>query len=182
MRLAPMPRRGEIRLIRPLYDAIRTDLLRPHPFAAERVGFAYGKLTCKEGREPLILLYRYQSVPDDRYVESEDYGALIDQQAILATMQEVRSHRGEGEGAFHVHLHEHRGQPGFSAPDRQSLPPLFPPLQRMGPDAAHGMLVLSDDRALAWVWYPDEKEPCMARRVVVAGAPLSVMELEEETR
>lgn len=167
---------AEIRLPRALYHAIREDLERQHRFAYERVGFAFGKLANLSGEEPLVLLYRYLPVADEHYVRHPRYLACIGQEAILGAMQEVRTHRGTADGVFHVHLHDHRGPTGFSAPDQDGLPPLIPGFQRMGPDGAHGLLVLSQDHGLAWIWLPGKVEPVTASRIAVVGAPLEIWE------
>jgi len=167
---------AEVRLTRQLYELIRRDLERAHPFALERVGFAFGKLANLEGIEPLVLLYRYKPVPDEHYLENSNFGACIGADAIRDAMQEVRNHRGTREGAFHVHLHDHCGEPQFSRPDREGLPPLIPSFQRMGMDAAHGLLVLSQDHGVAWVWLPGSGKPETASRIVVVGAPLQIAE------
>jgi len=48
----------QIRLSRRLYDEMQSDLRRRHPFAGERVGFAYGRLANAASAWPLILLTR----------------------------------------------------------------------------------------------------------------------------
>src|SRR5437870_3440365 len=167
---------AEVRLTRHLHRLIRADLERPHPFAAERVGFGFGKLANLEGSEALVLLHRYKPVRDDYYVLNPRFGACIGPDAIRDAMQEVRDRRGTREGAFHVHLHDHAGEPRLSGPDRAGLPPLIPGLRRMGMDGAHGLLVLSQDHGIAWVWLPEGPEPVRASRVVVVGAPLGIFE------
>ena len=44
----------KVRITRKLLDAVRADLSRPHPFAAERVGFLYGPLVCAGSCSVLI--------------------------------------------------------------------------------------------------------------------------------
>jgi len=171
---------GEIKMTTALYAAMLQDLSRPHPHAWERVGFAYGKLSMTPGLVPIIYLYRYSGVEDERYLESDEYGALIDRYAILQVRQELRKRRGMHECAFHVHVHEHHGQPGLSKPDRQSLPSLIPSFQLMDPTGAHGLLVLSSDHGIAWVWLPGESQPCPARAITIVGAPMRVFQMEVE--
>jgi hypothetical protein len=163
----------EMRLSRALHRLIIEDLLRPHPFAYERVGFVFGRLNTV-GNASIIYLDRYKGVSDERYIESKEYGALIDDIAILDAMQEVRSRRGNGEGGFHVHVHEHKGRPGFSLPDQRSLPNLVPGIGRMDPTGASGLLLLSNDNGIAHVWMPGSTECALTDRIVVAGAPLGV--------
>jgi hypothetical protein len=39
-----------------LYDEIRRDLYRPHPFAHERVGFVFGRIGTRDDGGKLVLL------------------------------------------------------------------------------------------------------------------------------
>lgn len=172
----------EVRLTRPLYETIQEDLARPHPFAGERVGFAYGRLANVGGKTPLVLLYRYVPVPDEHYIEKPGFAACIGGDAIRATRQEIRNHSGTCEGAFHVHVHNHKGEPRFSRPDLIGLPPLIPGFARPAKDAAHGLLLLSADHGIAWVWLPGMAEPCTTSRIVVVGAPVSIFEAKRYER
>ena len=78
-----------IRLTRGLYDQVRADLARPHAFAAERVGFLFGRLGNAETVEPMILFTGYRSLDEERYINDPNSGARIDSQAIRGAMQEV---------------------------------------------------------------------------------------------
>ena len=167
---------AEIRLAGKLYEAIRGDIARPHPFADERIGFAFAKMGNRAGKEPLIILHRYVSIPDERYVEDPDVGARIDGDAITGIMQQVLDHRPEREGAFHVHVHDHEGRTGPSRTDRDEIPLLIPSFRRVGKETAHGFIIFSKDHGLGWVWLPGEKEPVTASRIVVVGSPLSIFE------
>lgn len=165
---------SEIRITRKLYETVQEDLLRSHQFAHERVGFLFTRLSQSDSHHPLIFIHRYISVPDEWYLPSDEFGAAIGSEAIQCAMQEVRSGRDAGEGVFHVHIHGHRGQPGLSGPDRRSLPNLIPSFQRMGPTAAHGIIILSNDHGAAWVWLPGQEAPTMADRIVVVGPPTGI--------
>ena len=72
-----------------LYDEIRHDLERPHPFAFERVGFVSGRLGIGASGARLILLTRYQSIPDAHYIDDPTVGARIGPDAMSAAMQSV---------------------------------------------------------------------------------------------
>jgi hypothetical protein len=170
----------EVRITRDLRKEVMTDLMRPHEFAEERVGFLFGKFV--GGSPGLVLLSRYTPVPDERYEPSEEFGALINSEAILATMQRLRDRRGTFECAFHVHMHGHKGAPRLSGPDKRSLPKLIPGFQRMSPDGAHGILVFSLNHGRAWVWTSGEGEPCLASRISVIGAPLEFFSTNEVER
>jgi hypothetical protein len=167
----------EIRMPLALYDEILKDLKRPHPFAEERVGFVFGRFS--EGEPTLVLLNRYQVVDDDRYLESEEYGALIDSTSILGAMQHLRDRRGSLECALHVHQHFHHGVPRLSLPDKHSLPKLIPGFQRMCPDGTHGILVLSINSAAGWLWLPGQTEAVSADTIVVSGRRTQIFRMEE---
>ena len=68
---------------------------RPHPHAAERVAFMYGRLAVMT--EPLILITRYVPVPDQQYVIDPYVGARINGDAIRAAMQGCLD---TGDGVF----------------------------------------------------------------------------------
>src|SRR5438132_1666944 len=124
-----------IRILRSLYDQVRTDLVRPHPHAGERVGFLYGRLGNAGTDAPIVIFTRYAPLADERYINDPSTGARIDSTAIREAMQGVLDH---GEGAFHVHMHGWPGEPGWSSVDRQQLPRLIPAFQAVGPTFAHG--------------------------------------------
>src|SRR5580704_15369869 len=90
----------QIRLTRGLYDLMQTDLRRPHRFAGERVGFAYGRLANARSDWPLILLTKYFALDDERYLRDPSVGARIDGEAIRTAMQRALT---RDEGCFHVH-------------------------------------------------------------------------------
>lgn len=169
---------AEIRLLRSVYDAIRQDIARPHAFAWERIGFAYGKLGNFTGDEPLVLLHQYEPIPDEQYVEDESVGARIDGEAITAAMQNVLDHKAARVGAFHIHVHDHAGPTGLSKTDRAEIPLLIPSFKSVGKEAAHGLIIFSHDHAMSWVWLPGKQEPVVASRIVVVGAPLSIFEAQ----
>ena len=161
----------QIRIARPLYELIRLDLARAHPFAAERVGFAYGHLSDAGADTRLIILKEYRPLADDRYVDDPKCGARIDSQAIRSAMQHSID---SGGGAFHVHSHDWPGCPRFSPLDREELPRLIPSFQAVRPSAAHGILLLSRDACAAEVWLPGKKEALSPRNISVVGFPPEV--------
>ena len=163
----------EIKLTGGLYTEIIRDLTRPHPFAAERVGFIFGRMGSL-GR--LILLNRYHSIPDDQYVDDPTVGARIGSEALTWAMQAVYQGRPTREGIFHIHLHGHKGETGMSRVDRHEIPKLLPGFQSMGRDAAHGIIILSLDHGSGWVWHPSNKEPSHANSISTIGTPIGVFE------
>jgi hypothetical protein len=165
--------RVTVRLPRPLLDEVRADLVRPHRFAAERVGFLYGRLSDAGDGRRLVLLTGYTALDDARYINDPEAGARIDSQAIRGAMQGILD---RGEGVFHVHLHEHRGTPRFSRMDRDELPRLIPSFQAVGPHLAHGLFVLSEDQCAADIWLPGSTKLIEVARIGVVGFPLQLIE------
>jgi hypothetical protein len=159
-----------------LYQQIIRDFKRPHPFAAERVGFASGRLGSLDGGGRLILLTRYQPIPDDNYIDDPNVGARINSEAITGAMHAVYHGRLKREGIFHVHQHQQRGEPAPSKTDWREIPKMMPGFQAVGPQAPHGILILSTDHGSAWVWLPGGEEPIAADRISVIGVPIRVFD------
>ena len=168
--------RIDIKLTGRLYNEIIGDLTRPHPFAAERVGFVFGRvgLLADEGR--LILLTKYHAIPDDQYVEDPSVGARIGSNALTWVMQALYFGRATREGIFHIHMHQHRGETMMSRIDSIDIPKLIPGFQSVSSESAHGIIILSMDHASAWVWMPARKEPIPVGTINVIGAPVTVFE------
>ena len=135
----------EIRTTRSLHNEILLDLARPHPFAAERVGFVFGRVGSLANEGKLVLLNRYHSIPDNQYVEDEAVGARIGSDAITWAMQAVYYGRPAQEGIFHIHVHAHKGKTGMSPVDSSEIPKLIPGFQSVGREAVHGIIILSLD-------------------------------------
>ncbi len=166
----------QIKLTGALHADIIRDLARPHPFAAERVGFVFGRAGSLTDHGRLILLTRYHSIPDDQYVEDHTVGARIGSEALTWAMQAVYHGRPAREGIFHLHLHGHYGETGMSATDRREIPRLIPGFQSVGRDAVHGIIILSADHGSGWVWPQSGTEPIHADCVSVIGAPVGVFD------
>lgn len=136
----------------PFLENVRRDLVRPHRFAAERVGF----ISIRAASTPsnLVLLAEgYHPVADDDYVDDPSVGAMMGQEAIrnalnIALMQPV--------GMFHVHVHEHAGRPGFSRTDLREQLKFVPDFFKVRRHMPHGAIVLSHDRATGRVWLSAE--------------------------
>ena len=162
---------AHIRLLKSLYERILADLQRPHPFASERVGFLFARMGAAAGATHLVFPLDYVPIPDDQYLPTTDFdiGAEISSEAIRVTMQRVMC---TGEGAFHVHLHEHLGCPRFSRVDMHDLPLLVRSFQRASPASAHGGFLFSKDDCIAAVWLPGQRDPVMAEKITVVGYPL----------
>ena len=166
--------RFEIKLTGFLYDRIVSDLIRRHPFAAERVGFVSARMGSLADQGKLILLNRYHSIPDEQYVDDPTVGARIGSEAMTWAMLAVYHGRPAREGIFHIHLHGHNGETGMSRTDACEIPKLMPGFQSVGREAMHGIIILSRDHGSGWVWMPGRKEPIAAGTISVIGKPLGV--------
>ncbi len=166
----------EIRLTGCLHEEILMDLARPHPFAAERVGFVFGRVGLLANGGKLVLLNRYHSIPDDQYVEDETVGARIGSDALTWAMQAVYYGRPAREGIFHIHVHPYKGKTGMSRVDSREIPRLIPGFQSVGREAVHGIIILSRDHGAGWVWLPGRKEPVTVGTISVIGKPLGIFE------
>jgi hypothetical protein len=160
----------------PLYEAVRRDLERPHAFAEERVGFVGGRIGTLSGEACVVLITRYDAIPDNDYVEDSDVGAKIGQDAIVRATQAAYYGRAAREGLFHIHLHPHRGQTWMSRVDACDTPQIIQGIQAVSPNAPHGIIILSMDHGSGWVWLPSSKHPIVAESLSVIGAPVGVFE------
>jgi hypothetical protein len=164
----------ELKLSQALYDTIRSDLQRSHPFAAERVGFVMARTGALSQGGVLILPTRYHSIPDDQYLRDSTVGARIGPEAMRSAMEAVYHGRSNREGIFHVHLHPHSGETAMSRTDSRELPPLIPGFQSVGPLAAHGILILSRNHGTAWVWLPGQSTAQVNKTISIIGTPLEL--------
>jgi hypothetical protein len=127
---------------------VRQDLERPHAFAAERVGFISIR-AANAGANLLLLAHGYHPVDDDDYVNDPSVGAMMGQEAIrkalnIALLQPV--------GMIHVHMHGHKGVPGFSGIDLSEQLSFIPDFFKVRKGMPHGAMVLSHDKAAARIW------------------------------
>lgn len=159
-----------IRLARPLVEQLLTDLRRPHPFAAERVGFLFTRIGTGPAGTTFLFPVDYLPVPDNQYVHTTRVGAAINGGAIRSAMEHVMVTE---LGALHVHLHDHCGVPRFSRTDWRDLPDLARSFQHANSHLIHGSLVLSSDAAAGAVWLPDgvSREPLLPK-IALVGYPL----------
>jgi hypothetical protein len=143
-----------------------SDLRRPHPYAAERLGF----LTCRVSDSSdglLVLVTSYIRVPDEQYVEDDSAGCFFDAQAMRTAMQHSLSNN---ESIFHVHLHEHKGMPGFSRTDLRESAAYIPDFWHVTPQLPHGTVVLSLTHAAGLCWYPGHDNPLPITKVSAVGS------------
>ena len=149
-----------------------TDLIRPHPFAFERVGF----FLCRPGpAEPdgwVLLGWDYQVVDDDDYVDDPTVGAMFGAGAIRKALQAAYN---EPFSIIHVHLHDHAGTPGFSYIDARESARYVPDFWNVRPNLPHGAVVLSRDSACGYVWEPKVQKRLPLQSISIVGAPLRVI-------
>lgn len=145
------------------------DLRRPHHFAEERVGFLHTTSKILADRTVLIIATEYVPVEDDNYIDDDRVGAKINSAAIRAAMQRSLEKQG---GCFHVHLHNHKGQPGPSRTDKNGLPGVVESLANVATDQANGFLILSQNSFYASIKIPGEKEFLQPDVVSAVGKPM----------
>lgn len=129
-------------------DEVRKDLVRPHPFAWERVGF----LTACAAEVPqglLLLVDRYLKVDDGDYEQNEVVGAQIGSDAMRKAVQAAYRPK---RALLHIHTHGGFGKPHFSGVDLKSADEFIPGLFSPIPSMPHGLLVLSDNDANGKLW------------------------------
>lgn len=161
-----------LRIPRTLVELIRGDLERPHSVASERVGF----LACRVGQasegELLILAKDYIPVDDVDYIADWAVGARIKGSAIRDGMQHVLD---TGDSLLHVHIHGGRGVPSLSSTDKHHIRRIVQSFSSVGLRTPHGILLLSEDMANAWIWLPGSNEAVQASVISIVGYPLQLV-------
>jgi len=151
-----------------LLAVILADLRRPHPFAAERVGFIAARPT-RSKNGIILLASRYVVVPDDGYAEDSSAGAVMNEKTIFGAMQMGYA---KNVSVIHVHLHEGCGRPGFSGIDRRESARFVPAFLGAQPEYPHAAVVLSSDSFVGLCWLRGKKKPLPISRFVVVGGHL----------
>ncbi|MHB8562407.1 MAG: hypothetical protein ACYDDA_00405 [Acidiferrobacteraceae bacterium] len=158
------------KLTRDLVNEVRRDLARPHPFAAERVGF----ISCRVGRlSPsgvIVLAHNYYPVADDDYMDDPTVAAMMGPGAIRHALEHAYN---TGSSMFHVHQHEHRGPPAFSRIDTREARKFVPDFWHVQPKMPHGAIVLSLNAATGLCWLPTTREVVKIAKITMVGAPLA---------
>jgi len=153
------------KMLRSQRDAILRGLLRPHEYAAERVGF----VSCRFGRSDsslMVLAHTFHPVLDEDYECDPSVGARMKSAAIRSALQVALS---SDVGMFHVHVHDHRGLPGPSSVDWTEWQKFVPNFWHVRPQLPHGALILSRDRLSGWCWYPKRQQPIQIERFSMVG-------------
>lgn len=158
-----------LRIPRSLYSSIQADLVRPHAFAAERVGFAKARLGTGAGDDKLVLIGGYEPVADADYIDDPRSGARISSSAIRSAMQTILE---EDVGLFHVHLHDFPGVPRLGRMDQREIPELITAFRATNSKLPHGILLLSSDSFSTWVCLPGTRDLIVPDKASVVGLPL----------
>jgi hypothetical protein len=148
---------------------MRRDLGRPHPFAHERMGFIVCRTGAIDGGYTL-LAERYLAVEDQDYDDDPRVGAMMGSAAIRKALQ--LAYR-ELASMVHVHQHEHRGIPRFSAIDIRESAKFIPDFFKVSREVPHGTLVLSHDAMMGMAWCTTTRAPSPMTELSVIGRPLS---------
>lgn len=154
-----------------LLKEVRDDLQRPHPIAAERVGF----LLCRAGRLDadglVIAAASYHRVEDGDYLDDPRVGAMMGPAAIRKALQRAYNGGAQDIGLFHIHMHHHSGMPGFSRVDLTEYMKFVPDFFNAVPAMPHGAIVLSLDHAIGLCWRTRDSGPARIDRFASIGAP-----------
>ena len=166
------PVKVAFKLTADLLHRTREQLVLPHPFAAERVGF----LSCRVGAvKPsgwLVLAHDFHPVEDNDYLEDFSVGAMMGPTAIRKAMQFAFNNE---VAMFHVHMHGHRGQPWFSGTDLRENANFIPDFWHVRPHSVHGALVLSKDSLAGMCWHPQSPRPLRFNDFSIVGSPMSLL-------
>ena len=165
------------RITSALIAEIRRDLQRPHRFAFERVGFVCCRAAgCPASDGLLVLAESYEPVDDEDYIPSRDFGALIGSRAIRTALQFSLNNRS---GLFHIHMHEHSGEPRPSPDDWTQAQKFVPDFFNATPSMPHGILILSRDlRAFGLCWTSKTAHPMQFDLIQIVGAPMRHVDLQ----
>ena len=168
----------KMRLPGSLYQSMLADLKRPHKFAYERVGFLYARTTVLSDQARIITFTGYDPVNDTDYIEDDSVGARIGSTAIRRAMQRVLD--GDCSG-FHVHLHNHHGQPWPSGDDKEGLPGIVESFANVKPTQPHGILILSKDSFYALVKVNGEEHFVIPEIIAAVQYPMVLQFVSEHT-
>jgi len=151
-----------------LFGELYADLSRPHPHAFERVAFLSCRPAALPGGGVLLLAHALHEVADEDYEPSETMGAMLRGSAFRKALQYAFN---QPVSMFHVHRHEHKGQPRFSPVDLEESAKFIPDFWKVRPGHPHGTVVLSQDSAFGLVWHQKDKPPAPIARFKVVGYP-----------
>jgi len=152
-----------------LLEQVRLDLLRPHAFAAERVGFLVCGVAKLAPSGTVILAHSFRPVEDTDYVDDPTVGAMMGPGAIRKALEFALNNK---VGMFHVHMHDHSGRTRFSLIDARESARFVPDFWNVRPGIPHGAAVLSRNSAFGMCWHPAVPVPIEIDEFVVVGSPM----------
>jgi hypothetical protein len=142
------------KITRSFLQNIKNDLMRRHPYAAERVGFLFAREGKIDKEQVLLLASDYMSLSDNLYINDSSVGARINSTAIRNALQKIMD---TGMSCIHIHLHEFSNYPKFSKPDEECMIRLIPSLFHANPHIPHGAIVLGRSGIIGRIWVTKEK-------------------------
>lgn len=165
------------KITKPLLEMIRSDLVRSHNFAYERVGF----LSCRVGKNGMgdwvLLAAEYHQVDDQDYLKDETVGATIGPDAIRKMMQKAYD---DPVSIVHLHEHCHLGTPRLSSVDYTEMAKLIPNFWNVRPQLPHAALVLSYDSICGFAWEPASGKRIPIEDFSIVGSPLMFIRNKDE--
>ena len=156
------------KITRALLGSVRRDLVRPHPFTYERVGFISAGLTTA-GDHLLILARDYRPLMDHEYLPNTSVGAMMGPEAIRRSLQWAME---SGGAMFHVHMHAGCGVPSFSTIDMRENSKFVLDFFKVVPHFVHGAIVLSNDAARGQVWFDRDEIYEFIQDFIEIGFPI----------
>lgn len=129
--------------------SVRADLVRPHPFAKERVGFISVRAAASS-RDLVLIAEDYHPVADGEYVPDPSVGAMMGQEALRKALEFALL---KPVGMLHVHMHLFaHSRLWFSKIDLSEQLKFVPDFFKVQKEMPHGALVLSPKAAAGRVW------------------------------
>ena len=159
-----------VKIPRSLFERAKADLVRPHAFAGERVGF-FSTRGSKAGGTTLVNCIAYTPVDDSHYIDDATVGARIGSDAITQAMARSLNH---SVGEIHVHYHGGNGLPGPSLTDSSELPPLVGSFRNANGAESHGWMILSKGDAYTSILLPGQEDAVNSLPISIVGFPVVV--------
>lgn len=160
--------KSNLKITKNLLTHIRTDLIRKHAFAHERVGFITAGCTWEKGGKLSLFCRDYTAVADDDYIKDHRAGAVISSEAIRKGLQHAYKNQS---ALLHIHTHGGHGRPEFSGIDVRSSQEFVPSFFNAMPKVPHGIIVLSNNSARGLIWHSKEDAPTYIDGFIQVGAP-----------
>ena len=158
------------RMTRDFASGMREDLMRQHAHAYERVAFISARAA--ELDDGLLLLAcEYHPVADEDYVLDPTVGAMMSETAVRKAMQIAWRSKCS---MIHVHLHDHKGMPGFGRLDLEENGRFMPDFFNVQPLLPHAAIVLSHNASAGLIWTERGRRPLAFDEIVEVGHPIRI--------